>query len=101
MVGDGKRRNPEEDEPLSGCAGVVTALEYDEKAKPMLFHFGTDGGGYDAIIISDSGSWYQVSEKSFIYEDVDGHRINRLRTRLKGMDVFSFGITTAPKSIKK
>ena len=27
--------------------------------------------------------------------------MNRLQTRMKGMDVFSFGITTAPKSIKK
>ena len=27
--------------------------------------------------------------------------MNQLQTRMKGMDVFSFGITTAPKSVKK
>ena len=101
MVGDGKRRNAEEDDPLFGWAGVVTALEYDEKAEPMMFHFGTDGSGFDAIIIPDGGSRNQVSEKSFEYQEIEGHRWNRLQTWMKGMDVFSFGITTAPKSVKK
>lgn len=101
MVGDGKRRNPDEDDPLFGWAGVVTALEYDEKAEPMMFHFGTDGSGFDAIIIPDGGSRYQVSDDSFKYREVEGHRWNRLQTWMKGMDVFSFGITTAPKSVKK
>lgn len=101
MVGDGKRRNPEEEDPLFGWAGVVTAIEYDENAQPMMFHFGTDGSGYDAIIIPDGGSRNQVLPVSFEYQEVEGHRWNRLQTWMKGMDVFSFGITTAPKSVKK
>lgn len=101
MVGDGKRRNPEEDDPLFGMAGVVTALEYDENAESMMFHFGTDGSGFDAIIIPDGGSRNQFSEKSLIYQEVEGHKWNRLQTWMKGMDVFSFGISTAPKSVKK
>ena len=101
MVGDGKRRNPDEDNPLFGWAGVVTALEYDENAEPMMFHFGTDGSGFDAIIIPDGGSRNQFSNSSFEYQEVEGHRVNRLQTWMKGMDVFSFGITTAPKSVKK
>ena len=101
MVGDGKRRNPEEDDPLFGWAGVVTALEYDENAEPMMFHFGTDGSGHDAIIILDGGSRNQVSPASFEYQEIEGHRWNRLQTWMKGMDVFSFGITIAPKSVKK
>lgn len=101
MVGDGRRRNPEEDDPLFGWAGVVTALEYKANSEPMMFHFGTDGSGFDAIIIPDGGCRYPVSPDSFKYEDVDGHNLNRMQTRMKGMDVFSFGITTAPKSVKK
>lgn len=101
MVGDGKRRNQDEDDPLFGWAGVVTALEYDEKAEPMMFHFGTDGSGFDAIIIPDGGSRNQFAKSSFDYQDVEGHQVNRLQTWMKGMDVFSFGITTAPKSVKK
>ena len=34
-------------------------------------------------------------------EDVDGKKVHRLQTRMKGMDVFAFGISVAPKSIKK
>lgn len=101
MVGDGKRRSPEEDDPLFGWAGVVTALEYKENSNPLMFHFGTDGSGYDAIIIPDGGCRYPASPTSFKYEVVDGHQLNRLQTRMKGMDVFAFGISTAPKSIKK
>ncbi|MBO2524429.1 MAG: ketoacyl-ACP synthase III [Bacteroidetes bacterium] len=101
MVGDGKRRSPEEDDPLFGWAGVVTALEYQENSSPLMFHFGTDGGGFDAIIIPDGGCRYPVSSDSFKYEDIEGHKLNKLQTHMKGMDVFSFGISTAPKSVKK
>lgn len=101
MVGDAKRTSPKEDDPLFGWAGVVTALEYSENAKPMMFNFGTDGSGFDAIIIPDGGCRNQFAESSFEYHDVEGHQLTRLQTWMKGMDVFSFGITTAPKSIKK
>ena len=87
--------------PLFGSAGTVTALEYQEGAPAIQFHFGTDGSGFDAIIIPDGGSRNQVAESSFEYQDVEGHKLNRLQTWMKGMDVFSFGITTAPKSVKK
>ena len=100
MAGDAKRHYPSYD-PLFGFAGTVTALEYDETAEPLYFHFGTDGSGFDAIIIPDGGSRNQVSESSFTNEEIDGKVYNRLQTRMKGMDVFAFGISTAPKSIKK
>ena len=100
MAGDAKRRYPTYD-PLFGCAGTVTALEDDESSDPLQFHFGTDGSGYDAIIIPDGGSRNQISESSFDVEVIDGKEYNRLQTRMKGMDVFAFGISTAPKSIKK
>ena len=33
--------------------------------------------------------------------EIEGKQMHRLQSHMKGMDVFSFGITTAPKSIKK
>lgn len=101
MVGDGKRTSPREDDPLFGWAGVVTALEYSDNVEPIMFHFGTDGSGYDAIIIPDGGCRNQFSESSFEYHNFEGHKLTRLQTWMKGMDVFSFGITTAPKSVKR
>ena len=91
-----RRRNP-----LFGSAGTVTALEYQEGAPPIQFHFGTDGSGFDAIITPDGGSRNPVTPSSFDYYDFDGSEMYRLQARMKGMDVFSFGITTAPKSVKK
>jgi len=100
MAGDA-RRHVETNDPLFGFAGTVTALEYVEGEKGLQFHFGTDGSGFDAIIIPDGGSRNQVTDQSFADEVIDGKRYNRMQTRMKGMDVFSFGISTAPKSVKK
>jgi len=100
MAGDAKRRAVYDD-PLFGFAGTVTALEYMENDPGLRFHFGTDGSGYDAIIIPDGGARNQFSQNSLLKEEIDGRPYIRLQSRMKGMDVFSFGITTAPKSIRK
>ena len=87
--------------PLFGDGGTALALEYDENAAPIRFHIGTDGSGYDALIIPDGGARNQLSENSFKLENIDGKMMHRVQGRMKGMDVFSFGITTVPKSFKK
>lgn len=100
MAGDAKRYYETYD-PLFGFAGTVTALEYDEDSNGFQFHFGTDGSGYDAIIIPDGGSRNQITKSAFDNEEIEGRLYNRYQTRMKGMDVFSFGISTAPKTVKK
>lgn len=100
LCGDAKRLVPIDD-PLFGHAGAVTALEYREGAKGFRFHFGTDGDGWDTIMIPDGGARNQITPESFKKEEVDGRNYNRLETRMKGMDVFAFGISTAPQSVKK
>lgn len=100
MAGDAKR-HVETNDALFGFAGTVTALEYEEGNEGFKFHFGTDGSGFDAIIIPDGGSRNQVNPKSFEMEEIDGKMYNRLQTQMKGMDVFAFGISTAPKTVKK
>ena len=87
--------------PLFGSAGTVTALEYQEGAPAIQFHFGTDGSGFDAIITPDGGSRNPVTVNSFENYEFEGSETHRMAARMKGMDVFSFGITTAPKSVKK
>lgn len=101
LVGDAKKRIQGTHDPLFGHAGTATAVEFKDGAEGFQFHFGTDGSGFDAIIVPDGGSRNQVSPASFELEEVEGKMVNRLQTRMKGMDVFSFGITTAPKSVKK
>ncbi len=101
LAGDAKMRVADDEDPLFGFAGTATAIEYSENSESLKFHFGTDGSGFDAIIIPNGGSRNQISKEAFNLETIDGKQYNRYMVRMKGMDVFSFGITTAPKSVKK
>ena len=102
LCGDARKRAKCDFDPLFGFAGTVTALEYTgNEEDEMRFHVGTDGSGYDALIIPDGGARNPATAKSFDMEEVDGKMMHRMQTRMKGMDVFSFAISTAPKSIKK
>lgn len=102
MCGDARKRAKCDFDPLFGFAGTVTALEYTgDESEVMRFDMGTDGSGYDALIIPDGGARNPATAKSFEMEEVDGKMMHRMQTRMKGMDVFSFAISTAPKSIKK
>lgn len=103
LAGDARKHAEEEPDQLFGYAGTATALEYSPSAAhPIMIELGTDGTGYDAIIRPGGGTRNQFSTDSLTLEVCeDGRRRHQLQTRMKGMDVFAFGITTAPKSIKK
>lgn len=102
LAGDAKKRAKSEPDPLFGHAGTVTAIEYSVGATGFKFHVGTDGSGFDAIITPDGGSRNQFTEDSLkLALDSDGVMRHRMQTVMKGMDVFAFGITTVPKTVKK
>jgi 3-oxoacyl-[acyl-carrier-protein] synthase III len=87
--------------PLFGDAGTATALEFDNKSVGFKFHTATDGSGFEAIIISEGGYRNEVKATSFEMVEIEpGIKRNRLHTVLDGMNVFSFGISKAPESIK-
>ena len=87
--------------PLFGDAGTATALIYDENAPLLQFHMGSDGSNAESIIIRDGGFRYPYSEDSLLYKDYgDGIIRNNLQSALNGAQVFTFGITKVPKSIK-
>jgi len=105
LCGDTSHATSREDKsayPLFGEAGTVTAIEYSAQASGFKFHFATDGSGYEAIIIPDGGFRNQFSEKSLEMTEIEpGIRRSRLHTILNGMDVFTFGISKAPETVKK
>ncbi|MBR1850479.1 MAG: ketoacyl-ACP synthase III [Bacteroidales bacterium] len=107
LVGDCPTRNTSPrstaDWPLFGDAGTCTALEFcPDHGGNLCFHLGTDGAGYADIIIPDGGFRNPVQPSSFDYEDVgNGNYATRLQTRMDGMNVFAFALSTAPKSIKR
>lgn len=87
--------------PLFGDAGTATALCAEEGAPELHFETGTDGKGHKAIIIEDGGYRNPVTEASFkVTHYEDGSVRNKLQSYLNGQDVFIFGITKAPRSIK-
>lgn len=93
-----------ESRPLFGDAGSATALEFDENAAPLYFNIGSnskDGGS----LIRKKGAYRQphtletyqkelgMLSGELSCDDVDDN--------MDGMSVFSFGISTPPKSIKQ
>lgn len=102
IAGDARKQCFEEADQLFGFAGTATAVEYQEGAEGFKFHFGTDGSGYDAIIKPVGGCRNQVTADDLVpVMCEDGRMRHGFQTLMKGMDVFAFAITTAPKSIKK
>lgn len=88
--------------PLFGDAGTATALEYDEHATGMKFVFNTDGKGYETIICRDGGFRNRINEESLqLIAHGEGVCRRGIDLELEGMDVFSFGISKAPKSVKQ
>lgn len=90
LVGDtiSKEVDPNDSstEPLFGDAGTATLLEYNETANPILFGLGSDGSGYESIIIHGGGSRNKSTSDYLV---------------LNGMDVFNFGINKIPKIVNE
>lgn len=87
---------------LFGDAGTATILEYDEQSEGLHFHLATDGAGYKAIIVPEGGFRNRFSDNSNKeYTNEEGLVRTPNSLHLDGFDVFSFGITEAPKSCKK
>lgn len=103
LVGDAKRPyDVSLMDPLFGYAGCATAIEYLHGTSEIFVHNGTDGSGYNAIIIPEGGARNPFNDHTLeVITDEDGVHRNGLCSRMNGMDVFSFAISTAPKSIKK
>lgn len=84
--------------PLFSDVGTATALEYDSTATPIYCVLGTIGKDYEAIIVPDGGRRSPVTKKSLELIEYEKNVVrNRLHTFMKGMDVFSFALKTAPK----
>lgn len=86
--------------PLFGDAGTCTAIELTEDSSGFLFNLNTDGAGYKSIIIPDGGyrNIFCLESLNSI-EFSQGICRSKMNLELDGMDVFTFGISKAPKSV--
>lgn len=88
--------------PLFGDACTATLLEYDENAEPMHFSLGTDGSGYDAIIVPGGCLKHPYDEHTFEMKEVEkGITRSMGNLWLNGLEVFSFSVGVVPTDIKQ
>lgn len=86
--------------PLFSDAGSATALEYDETAPAIYCELGTIGANYSDVMIPDGGRRNPVTADSLVLREYGTNiKRTRLHQEMKGMEVFSFGLTVSPKSI--
>ena len=87
---------------LFGDAAGAVLLDRNQSGGLMHFNLGSDGSGYKAITIPDGGFRNPFNADSLIEKEIEKDIV---RTNcdivLDGMDVFSFGISQAPKTVKE
>jgi len=88
--------------PLFGDAATVTALEYDNGAKPMDFMFGVDGSGYQAVWTKHGGMRFPADPDSVKEQEIESGIVRKGTDMVvNGMDVFAFAIKQPPKALKE
>jgi 3-oxoacyl-[acyl-carrier-protein] synthase-3 len=105
LVGDtlSKQASPKDrgTQPLFGDAGAAIAYNLtNNENDELVFDFGGDGSGYEALYVKHGGYRFPFNESSLKFTTTDdGIQRNGCHTIMNGTDVFSFGITTVPKSV--
>ena len=106
LNGDINTRNSspydKESQPLFSDAGAATAIEYNPDASAIECYLATRGKDSEAIICPAGGARQPVTQDSLIFKEFeDGSKRRDIDCRMDGMSVFSFGISSAPKAVKK
>lgn len=91
-----------EDRPLFGDCGTCTALEFDNHAESMEFSIGTKSKDGNAIArkIGAGRHPYELESFKSHFNKLVGLEKPNQDDVMDGASVFSFGISTVPKSIK-
>ena len=84
-----------------GAAATVISLKENSKQGEIKgFELGTDGSGFDNIIIKNGGARYLNPDSLIDYTDQYDNTVNDNCLRMKGSEVFRYFIRTAPEMIK-
>ncbi len=88
--------------PLFGDAATASAVEFTgDSDSELKFLLGSDGSGYESIIVPGGGYREPLGDRSFEYTKIeDGIERNRTNTIMIGTDVFTFGISVIPAVLK-
>jgi 3-oxoacyl-[acyl-carrier-protein] synthase-3 len=80
---------------LQGDAAAATLISLDGAAEIGAFDFGTDGSRCDNIIVPYGGSAEPMEREN----GADARYAYPEFVNMKGMEIFNFSVTTAPKTI--
>lgn len=89
--------------PLFGDGATATLVEGVESDYPMLdgFVFGTDGSGFDRLIIPVGGSRYMPQTTPEVFEqDANGNIRSNYQGRMDGTAITMFSMRTVPGLVK-
>lgn len=94
--------------PIFGDGGSATYLRRDESAKPLFFSIGTDGSGYNFIIMPAGRGRLPFYEdlnqnRPFLTDIMDSHGFpwRLCDTYMNGKEVFGFTLKVVPGHIKE
>lgn len=88
--------------PLFGDAGSATALEFSADAPEMHFQAGSDGSGYETIIIPGGGCREPLyDDRHQVAKMRQGYQKGRSHLAMDGLKVFDFSINVVPESVKE
>lgn len=87
--------------PVFGDAGTAVLVEKGNYGD-SFFELGSNGEGYESIMVfAENGGRNPINPNSYIEKEfADKIKRSDLQMKMEGMDVFSFAISTIPKSIK-
>ena len=87
---------------IFGDAGSATLLEKDESTNTLFFSLGTDGSGWQNLIIPAGGSRQKGNKgNNKITIDRDGNKRTAENLYMDGMEIFNFTITTVVPHIQE
>lgn len=87
---------------LFGDAGSATLLEVDESAEPMYFSLGSDGSGWQNLIIPAGASRNKKTAATSVQNpDNDGNARSAENLYMDGMEIFNFTISTVVPHIQQ
>ncbi len=92
--------------PIFGDAGSATLLEYGELPRPSWFVLGSDGSGYESLIVPGGAARMPIpqddgSRESFcgVFENGSGQPWSLVRTYMDGGAIFDFTLREVPETI--
>jgi len=84
---------------LFGDAGSATLVTSGCEDNQLFFNLGTDGSGYESIIVPDGGFRHRPTSDSMVRAEVDGGKRSAMELVMRGSEVFEFAQSQVPDSI--